>query len=55
MLGRSKLLLKYTYMANYPANVVCRKVGVKPWLHKMEMTKAKDYIKKLLDNVTQNE
>jgi len=50
MLGKPKLLLKYTYMTNFPAHVVARKSGVKVWQLEHELARAKRHIAKLLDS-----
>ena len=49
MLGRAKLLLKYTYMASMPDYVVCRKSGIKRWELERELYRAKRIIEKRLD------
>jgi hypothetical protein len=49
MLGRSKLILKYVYMATFPDHIVCRKVGIKRWQLESEIRKAKQAIYKVLD------
>ena len=54
MLGRAKLLLKYTYMASMPDYVVCRKSGIKRWELERELYRAKRIINKLLDNDFEN-
>lgn len=48
MLGRSKLVLKYIYMANFPDYIICRKVRIKHWQLATELFKAKQSIEKLL-------
>lgn len=49
MLGRSKLILKYIYMAAFPDYIVCRKIGIKRWQLESEIRQAKQAIYKVLD------
>ena len=49
MMGKSKLLLKYFYMTNFPPAIVCRKSRIKPWKLEEELAKAKRSIQKVLD------
>lgn len=51
MLGRHKLLLKYTYMSpGMPDWMICRKSGIKRWRLETELARSKRIIKTILDN-----
>lgn len=54
MLGKHKLILKYTYMTRFPDFVVCRKSGVKIWNLEAELRKSKQLIGKMLDKLKSN-
>lgn len=52
MLGKHKLILKYTYMSpGMPAWVICRKAHVKTWKLVQETERAKKIIKTILDKM----
>ena len=49
IIGRSKLILKYTYMAKMPDYVICRKSHIKRWEYPTELKRAKNIIQQVLD------
>jgi len=55
MLGKHKLILKYTYMTPWlPEWVICRKARVKRWRLEIELRQAKHAIGKMLDKLKDN-
>ena len=49
MLGTPKLILKYTYMSNFPSHIVCRKCHIKTWQLESELRKAHNLMQLMLD------